>query len=365
MTVLWANVVSAWRCRWCELFESSHWFVPGLFFECLWCRWCESHSVAGCVSDYCRRNCVSCVGRPAIEFKAVMFVMSMGLKAHVISCEACELCHSCFLCELWQSISSSVCQAHLSCCSAVLRVIKFLSVMTVVAALETLGTTNMMQVVFVIFIAPFQWWTWNLSLLSCCEHLNPACHQTYTFHSAVVSYVVLVRHDRHRRDVRHFRYTSHIRHGCHESDSRKSMWRMVIPYCWPWHAWPEFSFFELVYSFRCCRCCDGDFNLIHFPEEIEHRYWVFQHCFLSKTHMGIYCCQKQCYYCSQMGFSRLWPEAVWVMSVMRHHARVTHRNACRHSRENLNTTVWRDVVVHQTSRIHGRRRLETSFQDVN
>ena len=139
MTVLWANVVSAWRCRWCELFESSHWFVPGLFFECLWCRWCESHSVAGCISDYCWRNCVSCVGRPAIEFKAVMFVMSMGLKAHVISCEACELCHSCLLCELWQSISSSVCQAHLSCCSAVLRVIKFLSVMTVVAALETLG----------------------------------------------------------------------------------------------------------------------------------------------------------------------------------------------------------------------------------
>lgn len=114
-----------------------------------------------------------------------------------------------------------------------------------------------------------------------------------------------------------------------------------------------------------CRCCNGDFNLTHFPEEIEHRYWVLQHCFLSKTHMGIYCCQKQCYYCSQMGFSRQWPEAVWVMSVMRHHARVTHRSACRHSRENLNTIVWRDVVVQQTSRIHARRRLETSFQDVN
>ena len=102
VTVVSVSVVTAWRGRWCKLFESSHWFLPGQFFECLWYHWCESHSVAGCFSHCCRKSCVSCVGRPAIELKEVMFVMPMRLKTHVISREACQLCHSCFLCDLWQ-----------------------------------------------------------------------------------------------------------------------------------------------------------------------------------------------------------------------------------------------------------------------
>ena len=80
------------------------------------------------------------MSRQAIEFEQAMFVMSMAVKAHAISREGCELCHSCFLCVISDSsLSSSVCQERLQCCSAVVWVVKFLSAMTVVAVSETSG----------------------------------------------------------------------------------------------------------------------------------------------------------------------------------------------------------------------------------